>query len=496
MSGPDAVSTKRARAGSVFDLRRWLEKARAIDQLRDVRGANLKFEVGAITELNAKRNGPALLFDNFEGYPEGFRVLTGSMLNAKTFALATGIEEDVDNLTLVNRVAEVLRKVTDTAKDYPVEYVESGPVMENRFSGDDIDLTKFPTPLWHEMDGGPYIGTGVIQVHRDPDTNWVNVGAYRVQLQGRNLVSNVIGPGHHGGLIRQKYFQKGNPCPVVMCFGVHPLLHLIGACDVPYEENEFNWIGVFGRQRVPVIRGPVTGLPIPADAEIAIEALVYPGEEKMEGPFGEFTGYYAAGKTPQPLAQVKALYYRNQPIMLGSPPARQPDDVAYYFSVLRAANIKETLRKAGIPGVKAVWVSPAGGGRMWIVTSIKQQYAGHAMQAAGVAALCQAGALMCRYSIVVDEDIDPSNNDDLIWALCTRTDPATDIDVVRNAWNTHLDPMLSAGEKDAKRLWNNRALINACKPWDRLKANDFPPVAEASPELLRATREKWAWLFR
>jgi UbiD family decarboxylase len=479
---------------SFFDLRRWLEKAKALGQLKKVDHAALDIEPGTITEINAKRKGPAILFDKFDGFPEGFRILTCSMGNATTVGLALGFEGKLGNVELVGKIAAALREVEGIAKDYPVQLVEDGPVMENRQIGDDVDLTVFPTPLWHEGDGGRFIGTGAVQLHRDPDTGWVNLAPYRVQLQGKNLLSNFIAPGHHGQGIRQKYWDRGQPCPVVMCLGIHPLIHLIGATDVPPQVDELTWIGALARQRVPVITGPVTGLPIPADAEVAIEGYAYPGEEMSEGPFGEFTGYYAGGERKQPLVQVKAVYYRNQPIVLGMPPSRPPDSVAYYFSVMRGAAIMETLRRAGIPGVKSVWSGEAGGGRMWLVTCIQQQYAGHAEAAAGIAALCQAGGLMCRYSIVVDEDVDPSDNDDVIWALCTRSDPASDIDILRQCWSTQLDPTIPRELKDANRTWNSRAIINACKRWDRMKSGEFPKVAESRPELIKAIKEKYAWL--
>jgi UbiD family decarboxylase len=268
----------------------------------------------------------------------------------------------------------------------------------------------------------------------------------------------------------------------------------MGSCSVPAGVDELSWAGAISKQRVPVIKGPVTGFPIPADAEIVVEGFVTEGDEMIEGPFGEFTGYYAGGKKSEPVVRVKALYYRNQPILLGSPPCRPPDDFSYQSSVMRSAAIKESLRKAGIPEVKGVWVSEAGGGRMWMVTSIAQKYAGHASQAAAVACTCQAGGLMARYSIVVDDDIDPSNNDDVIWALSTRSDPATDIDIMRQGWSNLLDPIITDEDKARHRLQNSRAIINACKPYDRLKT--FAPVAEASPALTKATKEKWAHLFK
>jgi UbiD family decarboxylase len=484
-----------AQATGAFDFRAWIEKARSIGQLREVENADIRLELGAITELNAKRRGPALLFRNFAGYPPGFRVLTGSMLNARTLGLTMGIEENLETMALTDRIADKLRLIEPKATDYPVEYVTDGPVMENKAAGADVDLTIFPAPLWHELDGGPYIGTGCLNIYRDPESGWVNVGAYRVQRQSSNTVGTFISPGHHGNIIRQKYWNKNEPCPVVVVFGSHPLFLLMGGLEVPAGVDELTWIGAIAGQRVPVLRGPITGLPIPAHAEIAIEGFVSKGDMQEEGPFGEFTGYYAGGKKPDTLVRIKALYYRNDPIILGAPPCRPLHDYSYFSSVLRSAIVKGSLRKAGIPGVKGVWVSEAGASRMWVVTSIQQQYAGHAVQAATVAAQCQAGALMNRYSIVVDDDIDPSNSEDVIWAISTRSDPATDIDILRHCWSNPLDPMISSAEKQAKRFWNSRAIINACRPWDRLQANDFPPVAEATPALLQATKKKWAWLF-
>jgi UbiD family decarboxylase len=476
-----------------FDLRHWIEEAKSLGQLKEVEGADLKFEVGCITDLNAKRGGPSFLFKSFKGYKPEFRVLTGSMMNVASLGLAMGFEGKLNNLEAVDKVAEILRSCESNAKDFPVEYVDNGPVMENVVNGDAVDMTIFPTPTWHELDGGPYIGTGGWQVHRDPESDWTNVGTYRVQVLGKDVLGNFIAPGHHGNIIRRRYWDRKQPCPVVAVFGAHPLFTLMSGSDVPAGTDELSWVGAIAGRRVPVIKGPVTGLPIPADAEIAVEGFVTEGDEMLEGPLGEYTGYYAGGKSQQPVIRVKALYYRNDPIIYGEVPARPPFSYSYWFSVMRSAAIKEGLRKAGVPAIKGVWVCEAGGGRSWVVTSLAQKYAGHASQAAAIAINCQAGAMAARYSIVVDDDIDPSSHNDVIWALSTRSDPTNDIDIVRQCLSNSLDPMLTDEDKAHGRLWNSRAIINACRPFDRLKT--FPPVAEASPELTKATRKKWAHLF-
>ena len=143
-----------------FDFRAWIEKARAIGQLREVENADLHLELGAITELNAKRRGPALLFSGFRGIQAGFRVLTGAMLNARTLGLTMGMEENLDTMALTEKIGEKLQTIESKAADYPMEYVDDGPVMENKVAEQDIDLNIFPAPMWHELDGGAYIGTG------------------------------------------------------------------------------------------------------------------------------------------------------------------------------------------------------------------------------------------------------------------------------------------------------------------------------------------------
>ncbi|MEK6562832.1 MAG: UbiD family decarboxylase, partial [Candidatus Binatota bacterium] len=96
-----------------------------------------------------------------------------------------------------------------------------------------------------------------------------------------------------------------------------------------------------------------------------------------------------------------------------------------------------------------------------------------------------------RYVVVVDDDIDPSNTNDVIWALATRTNPAEDIDFIRRAWSTALDPMVRPG---SEAMVNSRAVIDACRPYEW--RHEFPAVAESSPELQAQVLQKWSRLFR
>ena len=464
------------------DLREWISKAEGLEEVKTLKKCDWNLEIGAITELVARReDGPAVLFDEIKDYPKGYRVLSNSLSSRKRLALTLDMPAGETKMDFVRLWRERYKKI----KPIPPRFVKDSPLLENVYRDKDIDLLKFPTPKWHELDGGRYIGTGSIDITRDPDEGWVNWGTYRVMIHDKDTVGFYISPGKHGRIQREKYISTGRPCKIAMSFGHDPLVFLAGSIEVPYAIPEYEFIGGVRGEPLELIEGEYSGLPIPANAEIVVEGDVIFDQAKVEGPFGEWTGYYASAERPEPFVKVRRLYHRNNPIMLGSPPGRPPAELGWYRSYLRSALIWDEMEKAGVPDVKGVWLTVSGGSRLVLVVSIKQRYPGHAKQAAVVASQCHAGAYLGRYVIVVDDDIDPSNTDDMIWALASRSDPETDIDIIRRCWSGPLDPIIQPGKKG----FNSRAIIDACRPFEWLK--DFPPVAESSKEVLDATARKW-----
>jgi 4-hydroxy-3-polyprenylbenzoate decarboxylase len=252
-------------------------------ELKVVEGADWHLEIGALSVLASKHkeNSPALLFDRIKDYPAGYRILVGFFESLKRSALTTNLPLDITREGFIQAWRERLAKPVSI----PPVAVSSGPVMENVFKDDDVDLFKFPVPFWHERDGGRYIGTGHVVITRDPEEGWVNVGCYRVMVHDRNTMGMNISPGKHGRMHRQKYFDRGKACPVVACFGVDPLLHMIATRPEPYGRSEFDAVGGIKGEPVEVVQGEFTGLPIPAYAEIAIEGEFLPDQGKEEGPF-------------------------------------------------------------------------------------------------------------------------------------------------------------------------------------------------------------------
>src|SRR5262249_32605303 len=260
------------------------------------------------------------------------------------------------------------------------------PVLENSGS----DLEKFPAPHWHALDGGRYIGAGSIVVMRDPDGGWINASIYRVQVHGKNRVTIQFDhQGRHGAIIAKKYLDQGKSCPIAVVNGEDPALFIAGFESLPLGYSEFDFAGAIKEAPIELCVGPKTGLPIPAHAEIILEGVFNPTDEMlMEGPFGEYTGYYASERRPLPIMQVQAIHYRNNPILLGSPPLKPPRQSSGL--PFRGGGIWSNLENSGISDVVGVWQHVSS---LMTVVSLKHRYDGHAQRAGLVAA---ANAYMGR----------------------------------------------------------------------------------------------------
>jgi len=469
-----------------LDLRRWLAEIEKLGELRHVRGADWNLELGAISELNVKKDAPpALLFDEIRGYPKGHRVLTCSTASPARLSSILRLPVQNTHQGLVEALRGKPAQWQAAAKDFSPVTVKEGPALENIQK--QVDVLAFPSPLWHERDGGRYIGTGCSVVTRDLDSEWINVGTYRVQVLDKNHVALDMVPGKHGRIHYEKHKAAGKRFPVVIVVGADPLGYLISGIEVPYGMCEYNYMGSILKEPVAVIPGELTGLPFPAASEIVLEGFVEPNDERTEGPFGEFHGYYPGKEGIAPAVTIQRIYHRENPIMVGSPPAKPPNDYSYSKAVMRSALLHDALVAAGVPDVRAVWAHEIGGARMFNVVSIRQRYAGHSRQAGHLLSQCGVGAYMSRWSVVVDEDIDPANLQEVMWAVATRTDPALDIDIIQRGMGSKNDPMFVAYRYDAP--FSSKAVIDACRPWDHLA--EFPAVAEASKDLQAKTRAKW-----
>jgi UbiD family decarboxylase len=474
------------------DLREWLSEADKLGEVKTVLGASWQEEIGLASDVVIPSDdGPAIIFDEVPGCPKGFRLLI-NVFAGKRRAMTLGFPQELSKQELSQAYFEHYQK---KQQHIPPVIVEDGPIFQNILTGDAVDITKFPTPIWHANDGGRYIGTGCYSVTMDPDERWINVGCYRAMIQDQRSVSLLIVPGKHGYMHREKYFRRGEKMPLVIVVGGDPLFFFMAGTEHPYGLCEYDIVGGMRRKPVELVRGKLTGLPFPASAEIVLEGFLNNDNRKNEGPFGEWTGYYASDESAQPVLEIEAVYHRNDPILLGVPPlGGGSDEMARYRAIMRSAMLKHELQNAGVPDISQVWCHEVGASRMLHGIAIKQRYPGHAKQAGVLASSCGSTVYGCKMVIVVDDDIDVSNFEQLMWAMVTRCDPATSIDILRRMRTSPADPRLLPEQRKMKDLTNSRMVVDATRPYDW--RDKFPRVNAPSPESARKGREKFGYLLK
>lgn len=469
------------------DLRAFLDFAKEKGDIRHVEGAGWEEEIGLITEWQAALpDSPVLLFDSIPGHAKGFRVATNLYTSHRRAAAALGLPPDLPKLEHVKLWRERESRLTPL----PPREISRGPVLENVREGGDVDLFIFPTPRWHERDGGRYIGTGSMIITRDPEEGWVNLGTERVQIQNRNTATVYLSPGRHTDLIRKKYWARKEPCPVAICCGQDPILWAASNFPVPWGMSEYDYAGGLRGLPVEVVKAPHTELPVPAYGEIVLEGeFLPPGTEPdlPEGPFGEWTGYYHPSK-PQPPLRIKTILHRNDPILQGTPPLIAPLDYALGRHIRRSAVAWDLLDRE-IPGVRGVWVMEGGTPYGGLIVSLEQRWPGHALHAALKILGSYSTAYMLRWIIVVDEDIDPTDWLQVSWALNTRCDPASSMEIVEGCWGSPIDPRLPPEKRERGDFTHSCAIVLACKPFHWKES--YPPSIRSSSERLKRIQEKW-----
>jgi UbiD family decarboxylase len=454
----------------IQDLREWLARVDEIGELVRIDApVDRDEEMSAVTYLLAKKQpSPAVLFERAGASDRndiGARLLW-NILGPSLKRTALSLEEPADTPTV-----ELIRRVKDKFRTRipPREVPRSEAAFyEHSVTGNDIDLDAMPIPKHWPLDGGYYAGTADAVITRDPDNGYLNVGTYRMMLQGKSQAGLYLSPGKDALLHITRAWEKGEAIQVAAAWGIDPLFMLVGSQKFPKDISEYEYAGGVKGEPIPVVRGTTTDLLLPANAELVIEGIIPPQSTKAEGPFGEFTGYYGRPEAAAPLVQVTAIHYRSNPILTNALMADYPScEQSGFFAILRSARIWDDFEKLGVPGIKGVYSHPAAaGGFGMTVIAIEQRYPGHVAQALALAAQVPGGAYFTKWIIAVDHDVDPTDMDQVIWAMATRCNPVDDIDLLRNTWSTSLDPAQNPPEK---RLYGSKALINACKDHRALK---------------------------
>jgi 4-hydroxy-3-polyprenylbenzoate decarboxylase len=485
---------------SFSTLRELIAAADEYGELIRISGADPDLEMSSITEI-VYREGkvkPIFLFEDIPGYPKEYRTLFGQFGSPRRIAAILNLPLDkIDKISLISNWRNKCAKL----EGIPPKYVKTSSVLRNSDTGKAINLLRFPAPRFHELDpANPYIGTACCVIQKDPATGYINVGTYRIMAVDQRRATLHVSGGQHGSMIMHEgYFSKNMAMPIAIAIGAPPILNLAAGLTIPWRLSEYDYAGGILGKPIEIIEGSVTGLPIPANAEIVIEGEAHPGEEAEEGPFGEWHGYYAnlgLQTVPEPVIRVEAIHYRDDPILTCCQRTRPPQDDSLAMSLIHSAQLWTNLEKLGISGIKGVWCHEIGHAKLFNVISIKQRYSGHSKQ---VGIVASQYPVVGRYTITVDDDVDPTDLEDVIWAMITRCDVARSIQVLPFCRSNSQDPAIPVSEKmkyrlSPKPLYASRVIIDACQPYEY--ESEWYPVTRVSQELRKKILDKWGNIIK
>jgi 2,5-furandicarboxylate decarboxylase 1 len=427
-----------------------------------------EFEAAAIVdkiERDERYPGfPAVLFKNIKGSDVPL-ILN---LHGTYERVALSIDSDVANM-----VPEYSKR---EGSPIPTTLVESdqAPVHEVVYTGDDIDITRFPFLVHQELDAGKYI-TSASSVTRDPDSGRLNAGIFRHQIQGPKQVGFMSNPAHHTSYILRANRDAGKKMEVALVIGHHPAMLMSAVSKLPGIGGELEVMGGLLGESVEVVKCKTLDLEVPARAEIVIEGVVDTDPEKVqnEGPFGEYPLYYTR-LGPMPWLQITAVTTRKDPIYVDVFNAHREHLVL--GALPRMGSMFRRVREV-MPTVTAINL-PLSGIRSMAFISMKKKVEGEPKLAA-----CAAFTVdpILKHVFIVDDDIDVFNEDQVMWAFTTRFQADRDLTIMPNFLGGHLNPVTYGWHREEKGPQETKLILDCTKPAPPVT---FPPACRVPPDVV------------
>ena len=452
-----------------------------------------ELEITEIADRCVKNGGPALLFENVDGYRQP--VLINLFASEQRMAWALGVER-LDDLTqriegllelmqgpppgLVNRL-RTLGKLVHMGSFQP-KTVRNAPCQQVVLSEAEVDLFQFPILKCWPLDGGRYITLPLV-ITKDPETGVQNYGIYRLQVYdarttGMHWQTHKVGASHY----RANQGRGDARMEVAVALGGDPATIWTGSAPLPPGLDEMALAGFIREEGVELVRAKTVDLLVPAQAEIVLEGYVILGEERPEGPFGDHTGYYSL-EDDYPVFHVTTITRRRDPIYPTAVVGRPPMEDFWMGKVTE--RIFMPMIKLILPEVVDINMPAEGIFHNLVLVSIKKEYPGHARKV--MYGLWGLGLMsLAKTIVVVDHFVDVQNPSEVAWRVANTINPSRDLVVVEGPLDD-LD-VASASAKFGGKLGIDGTQKMAQEGYQ----GEWPPDILMTPEIKKLVDSKWS----
>jgi 4-hydroxy-3-polyprenylbenzoate decarboxylase len=454
-------------------------------------------EVAEITDRVSKEKGArnvALLFEKVKG--TSVPVLTNSLGSMERMAMGLGAKSLDEIGARVRATADpmqlfpgpgagmmeklaMLPKLNEISGYFP-KTVKKAPCQEVVLTGDQVDLGRFPVLTCWPDDGGPFVTLPMVATV-DPVTGITNLGMYRLQVFDKNTTGMHWHKHKDGARHYAHYEGAGKRMEVAVAIGADPATIYVATAPLPPMVGEYLFAGFIRQEPLEVVQCKTIDVRVPAHSEIVLEGYVEPGERRIEGPFGDHTGYYSLADD-YPVFHVTCITHRKDPIYAATIVGRPPQEDAYIGKATE--RIFLPLLQMIAPDILDIDLPVEGVFHNNVIVKISKKFPGHGKKV--MHNIWGTGMMMLsKFVIVVDEDVNVHDYSEVAWKVMNHVDPRRDTVIVDGPLDIldHAAPQCGFGSKmgiDATRKWSGEGFTR-----------EWPDEIKMDPEVIRRVDEKW-----
>ena len=478
------------------DLREFIKRLEAEGELEEIDiEVDPELEITEITDRVSKQFGKGLIFNNPKGSKH--RVAINLFGSVKRMCLAL----EVDNLDeLGERILNLIDKnvphnfldklkalpmLMDLNKIFP-KVVKTGACKEVILKGDDVDLFTFPILKCWPDDGGKFITLPAVFT-KDPESGARNCGMYRVQVYDKNTAGMHWHIHHSGADHYNKAIRMGlDKLEVAVVIGADPAVIYSATAPVPDGVDEMLLAGFIRKKPVEMVKCETVDLEVPANSEIVLEGYVLTDELRVEGPFGDHTGYYSLADK-YPVFHITAITHRKDAIypttIVGKPPMED------CFMGMATGRIFLPLLKKQLPEIVDMALPFEGVFHNMLFISINKRYPMQAQKIMNY--IWGTGQLMfTKMIVIVDENVDVQNTSEVLWRMGNNVDWDRDIIVTKG-------PVDTLDHSSPHEFWGNKIGIDATKKLpSEGHMREWPNDIKMTEDIVDLVNSKWDSYFK
>lgn len=471
------------------DIQQFMKTLERKKQLKRISAAvSADLEITEIADRVVKRKGPALLFENVKG--SEFPLLINAFASYERMSMALGVNrlndigEDIRDLIDISNyktMTDKIKSIPQLARllaVFPIK-TKNAPCQEII---EDPDLDKLPILKCWPDDGGKFITLPLVFT-KDPETGQQNIGMYRLQVYDKTTTGMHWHLHKDGREIYEKYRKIGGCMPVSVVIGCDPATIYAATAPLPKMIDEIMLAGYLRELPVPLVKSVTNDIYVPANSEFVLEGYVNVDKEelRLEGPFGDHTGYYSEADM-YPVFHITKITRKQNPVYMATIVGKPPMEDCFMGKATE--RIFLPVLKMIAPEILDINFPLEGVFHNCVIVSIKKKYPLHAKKVMN--SIWGMGQMMyTKMIIVVDENVNPHDISTVAWKVFNNIDAARDLVISEG-------PLDALDHSSSTRFFGNRLGVDATKKWQSEGyARDWPDDIEMSDEVKRLVRARW-----